>query len=66
MWEGKFPHAYTFANPWCFLHFSQTPSPITWCSIVVRTTELDKIEPNLPWLLDAAGCVVLDLFVSLF
>ncbi|CAN1324310.1 Probable vacuolar amino acid transporter YPQ1 [Linum perenne] len=34
-------------------------------SITVRTTEWDKIKPNLPWLLDAAVCVVLDLFIIL-
>nr|GLL39091.1 probable vacuolar amino acid transporter YPQ1 [Ipomoea trifida] len=34
-------------------------------SILVRTTAWDKIKPNLPWLLDAAVCVGLDIFVSL-
>ncbi|CAI0554420.1 unnamed protein product, partial [Linum tenue] len=34
-------------------------------SIVVRTTEWDSIKANLPWLLDAAVCVVLDLFIIL-
>lgn len=33
-------------------------------SILVRTTEWENIKPNLPWLLDAIVCVVLDLFVS--
>lgn len=33
-------------------------------SILVRTTEWKKIEANMPWLLDAAVCVLLDLFVS--
>ncbi|CAN1224835.1 Probable vacuolar amino acid transporter YPQ1 [Linum grandiflorum] len=32
-------------------------------SIIVRTTEWDKIKANLPWLLDAAVCVLLDLFI---
>ncbi|CAM8921863.1 unnamed protein product [Rhodiola kirilowii] len=32
-------------------------------SIVVRTMEWDKIKANLPWLLDAAVCVVLDFFI---
>ncbi|XP_020537321.1 probable vacuolar amino acid transporter YPQ1 isoform X2 [Jatropha curcas] len=31
-------------------------------SIVVRTTEWDSIKANMPWLLDAAVCVALDLF----
>lgn len=34
------------------------------CSILVRSTEWGKIEANLPWLLDAVACVLLDLFVS--
>ncbi|KAF3439031.1 hypothetical protein FNV43_RR17306 [Rhamnella rubrinervis] len=31
-------------------------------SILVRTTEWEKIKANLPWLLDAIVCVALDLF----
>lgn len=34
------------------------------CSILVRTTEWESIKANMPWLLDAIGCVALDLFVS--
>ncbi|XP_031115048.1 probable vacuolar amino acid transporter YPQ1 isoform X1 [Ipomoea triloba] len=34
-------------------------------SILVRTTAWDKIKPNLPWLLDAAVCVGLDIFIIL-
>lgn len=44
-------------------HNSQA-SPLE-CSILVRTTEWDRIKANMPWLLDAAACVALDLFVSL-
>ncbi|KAL8143607.1 hypothetical protein V2J09_016639, partial [Rumex salicifolius] len=33
-------------------------------SILVRNSEWGKIKANLPWLLDAVVCVVLDLFVS--
>ena len=36
------------------------------CSIVIRTTEWEKIRANMPWLLDAVVCVVLDLFVSFY
>ncbi|XP_076888421.1 vacuolar lysine transporter YPQ1-like [Bidens hawaiensis] len=32
-------------------------------SILVRSTEWSKIKANLPWLLDAAVCVALDLFI---
>ncbi|KAL3526698.1 hypothetical protein ACH5RR_011354 [Cinchona calisaya] len=34
-------------------------------SILVRNTEWDKIKANLPWLLDAVACVLLDLFIIL-
>ncbi|CAA2983964.1 probable vacuolar amino acid transporter YPQ3 [Olea europaea subsp. europaea] len=34
-------------------------------SILVRTTEWKMIKANLPWLLDAIGCVLLDLFIIL-
>ncbi|XAR57865.1 hypothetical protein NMG60_11026149 [Bertholletia excelsa] len=34
-------------------------------SIVVRTTEWDQIKANMPWLLDAAACVGLDLLIIL-
>ncbi|XP_028058096.1 probable vacuolar amino acid transporter YPQ3 [Camellia sinensis] len=34
-------------------------------SIVVRTSEWDKIKPNIPWLLDAVVCVALDLLIIL-
>ncbi|KAK6938767.1 PQ-loop repeat [Dillenia turbinata] len=33
-------------------------------SILVRSTEWEKIRANLPWLLDAIVCVGLDFFVS--
>ncbi|KAK2998571.1 hypothetical protein RJ639_023309 [Escallonia herrerae] len=35
-------------------------------SILVRSTEWEKIQANMPWLLDAAVCVGLDLFVSFY
>ncbi|CAI9763693.1 unnamed protein product [Fraxinus pennsylvanica] len=34
-------------------------------SILERTTEWKKIKANMPWLLDAIGCVLLDLFIIL-
>lgn len=34
-------------------------------SIVVRTTEWESIKANMPWLLDAIVCVLLDLFIIL-
>ncbi|PKA57959.1 hypothetical protein AXF42_Ash012498 [Apostasia shenzhenica] len=35
-------------------------------SILVNSMEWSSIRPNLPWLVDAGGCVLLDAFVSLF
>ncbi|KAJ9540634.1 hypothetical protein OSB04_027140 [Centaurea solstitialis] len=32
-------------------------------SILVRSTEWERIQANLPWLLDAAACVALDAFI---
>ncbi|XP_028761373.1 uncharacterized protein LOC114719959 isoform X2 [Neltuma alba] len=32
-------------------------------SILVSSMEWSKIRPNLPWLVDAAGCVLLDIFI---
>lgn len=34
-------------------------------SILIRSTEWDRIKANMPWLLDAAACVGLDLFIIL-
>lgn len=34
-------------------------------SILVRTSEWENIKPNMPWLLDAAICVALDLVIIL-
>ncbi|WOH10688.1 hypothetical protein DCAR_0730158 [Daucus carota subsp. sativus] len=34
-------------------------------SILIRSTEWDKIKANMPWLLDAVVCVGLDLFIIL-
>jgi len=33
-------------------------------SILVKTLEWKKLKPNMPWLVDAAACVLLDIFVS--
>ncbi|GLJ24494.1 hypothetical protein SUGI_0467790 [Cryptomeria japonica] len=32
-------------------------------SILVRTLEWEKLKPNMPWLIDAAACVLLDFFI---
>ncbi|XP_019176355.1 PREDICTED: uncharacterized protein LOC109171755 [Ipomoea nil] len=51
-------------NPFMFI-FALIANLTYVGSIVVRTSEWDKIEPNLPWLFDAAGCVMLDLLIIL-
>lgn len=33
-------------------------------SILVNSLDWNKIRPNLPWLVDAGGCVLLDSLVS--
>ncbi|KAL5228663.1 hypothetical protein ABZP36_016928 [Zizania latifolia] len=33
-------------------------------SILVKSMDWAKLKPNLPWLVDAGGCVLLDTFVS--
>ncbi|KAF0897906.1 hypothetical protein E2562_001617 [Oryza meyeriana var. granulata] len=34
-------------------------------SILVKSLEWSKLKPNLPWLVDAGGCVLLDTFIIL-
>lgn len=47
------------------MHFSKDHDSL-FCSIVVNSLEWSKIRPNLPWLVDAGGCMFLDIFVSLY
>ncbi|KAJ4844875.1 hypothetical protein Tsubulata_004370 [Turnera subulata] len=51
-------------NPFMFV-FALVANLTYVLSIVVRTTEWDSLKANLPWLLDAAVCVLLDLFIIL-
>ncbi|KAJ8764469.1 hypothetical protein K2173_006209 [Erythroxylum novogranatense] len=51
-------------NPLMFI-FALVANLTYVLSILVRTTEWDKIKANMPWLLDAAVCVALDLFIIL-
>ncbi|XP_058228565.1 probable vacuolar amino acid transporter YPQ1 isoform X1 [Rhododendron vialii] len=51
-------------NPLMFI-FALVANATYVGSIVMRTTEWDKTKANLPWLLDAVVCVVLDLFIIL-
>ncbi|KAJ0737936.1 hypothetical protein HanPSC8_Chr06g0250221 [Helianthus annuus] len=34
-------------------------------STYVASMEWSKVQPNLPWVVEASGCVMLDTFVSL-
>ncbi|XP_057769950.1 probable vacuolar amino acid transporter YPQ3 isoform X2 [Salvia miltiorrhiza] len=51
-------------NPLMFI-FALAANATYVASILVRSTAWDKITANLPWLLDAAVCVLLDLFIIL-
>ncbi|CAI9763327.1 unnamed protein product [Fraxinus pennsylvanica] len=51
-------------NPLMFI-FALLANATYLASILVRSTAWSKIKANMPWLLDAAGCVVLDLFIIL-
>ncbi|KAL9327727.1 hypothetical protein ACSQ67_002730 [Phaseolus vulgaris] len=50
-------------NPLMFL-FALIANATYVGSILVRTTEWESIRANMPWLLDAIGCVALDLFYA--
>ncbi|XP_057530248.1 probable vacuolar amino acid transporter YPQ3 isoform X1 [Amaranthus tricolor] len=49
-------------NPLMFV-FALIANVAYVASILVRRPELEEIKANLPWLLDAIVCVVLDLFI---
>lgn len=51
-------------NPLMFV-FALVANVTYVLSIVVRTTEWESIKANMPWLLDAIVCVLLDLFIIL-
>ncbi|XP_020206859.1 uncharacterized protein LOC109791904 [Cajanus cajan] len=49
-------------NPMMFL-FAVTGNVTYIASILVRSLEWSRICPNLPWLIEPGGCVLLDLFI---
>lgn len=51
-------------NPLMFV-FALLANVTYVASILVRSTEWDRIKANMPWLLDAVVCVGLDLFIIL-
>jgi len=51
-------------NPLMFL-FALVGNAAYVGSIIVKTLEWKKLKPNMPWLVDAAVCVLLDCFILL-
>lgn len=51
-------------GPAVLLRSSKKCICIFFCSILVSSLDWSNIRPNLPWLVDAGGCVLLDAFVS--
>ncbi|XP_010525450.1 PREDICTED: uncharacterized protein LOC104803245 [Tarenaya hassleriana] len=51
-------------NPLMFL-FALVGNSTYVASILVNSMEWSKIGPNLPWLVDAGGCVILDTLILL-
>ncbi|XP_068661677.1 vacuolar lysine transporter YPQ1 [Aristolochia californica] len=51
-------------NPFMFI-FALVGNTTYVASILVNSLEWSKIRPNLPWLVDAGGCVILDCFILL-
>ncbi|CAH9147228.1 unnamed protein product [Cuscuta epithymum] len=51
-------------NPLMFI-FVLVANATYFGSIMVRSTEWEKISANMPWLVDAVACVLLDLFIIL-
>jgi len=49
-------------NPLMFL-FALIGNAAYVGSIIVKTLEWQKLKPNMPWLVDAAVCVLLDCFI---
>ncbi|XP_051120026.1 probable vacuolar amino acid transporter YPQ1 isoform X2 [Andrographis paniculata] len=49
-------------NPFMFI-FAILGNATYVASILVRSIAWDKIKANMPWLLDAVACVLLDLFI---
>ncbi|CAD5180047.1 unnamed protein product [Musa acuminata subsp. malaccensis] len=49
-------------NPLMFI-FALTGNATYVGSILVNSLEWSKLRPNLPWLVDAGGCVILDAFI---
>ncbi|XP_048423913.1 uncharacterized protein LOC103955225 [Pyrus x bretschneideri] len=69
---GRFPQIYLNIrkgnvdglNPFMFI-FAVVGNAAYVASILVNSMEWSKISPNLAWLVDAGGCMLLDIFVSL-
>uniref|UniRef100_A0A7C9D5R6 Uncharacterized protein n=1 Tax=Opuntia streptacantha TaxID=393608 RepID=A0A7C9D5R6_OPUST len=51
-------------NPFMFI-FALLGNTTYVASILVNSLDWPKIRPNLPWLVDATGCALLDTFILL-
>ncbi|XP_039065531.1 probable vacuolar amino acid transporter YPQ1 [Hibiscus syriacus] len=49
-------------SPFMFI-FALVGNSTYVASILVRSMDWSRIQPNLPWLVDAGGCVLLDTFI---
>lgn len=49
-------------NPLMFL-FALIGNAAYVGSIIVKSLDWEKLKPNMPWLVDAAVCVLLDIFI---
>ncbi|KAK8696778.1 hypothetical protein V6N13_001904 [Hibiscus sabdariffa] len=49
-------------NPFMFI-FALVGNATYVASILMRSMDWSRIQPNLPWLVDAGGCVLLDTFI---
>ncbi|KVI12167.1 Cystinosin/ERS1p repeat-containing protein [Cynara cardunculus var. scolymus] len=62
---GRLPQIFLNGlNPLMFM-FALLGNSTYVASILVSTLEWSKIKPNLPWLIESSGCMLLDTFVSL-
>ncbi|XP_068340474.1 vacuolar arginine/histidine antiporter stm1-like [Pyrus communis] len=69
---GRFPQIYLNIrkgnvdglNPFMFI-FAVVGNAAYVASILVNSMEWSKISPNLAWLVDAGGCMLLDIFILL-
>ncbi|KAK1420671.1 hypothetical protein QVD17_22456 [Tagetes erecta] len=52
-------------NPLLFI-FALVGNSTYLASILVSSLEWSKIQPNLPWVVESSGCIMLDTFLAIF